>query len=78
MTKPKPQHADPRRHALELLQAVLHQGRALDEALAGHGGLGRLEPRDRAFTRLLVATSLRRLGQIDALIDHCLERPLKA
>ena len=78
MSQPTPQHADPRRCALELLQAVLHQGRALDEALAGHGGLARLEARDRAFARLLVATSLRRLGQIDALIDHCLERPLKA
>ena len=36
-------------------------------------GLGR---RDRAFARLLLATMLRRLGEIDALIDRCLERPL--
>ena len=35
-----------------------------------------LAPRDRAFVRLLVATVLRRLGQVDALIGHCLERPL--
>jgi len=37
-----------------------------------------LQPRDRAFTRLLVATVLRRLGQIDALIAHCLNTPLPA
>src|SRR5579871_1493102 len=40
--------------------------------------MGSLAPRDRAFARLLVATVLRRLGQIDALIDHCLEKPLPA
>ena len=34
------------------------------------------DPRDRAFARLLVATVLRRLGQIDALIAHCLNTPL--
>ena len=32
--------------------------------------------RDRAFARLLVATVLRRLGQIDALIGDCLNTPL--
>jgi 16S rRNA (cytosine967-C5)-methyltransferase len=35
-----------------------------------------LSTRDRAFARLLVATALRRLGQIDALIDRCLNIPL--
>lgn len=35
-----------------------------------------LESRDRAFARLLLATTLRRLGQIDALLDQCLEKPL--
>lgn len=36
----------------------------------------RLPSRDRAFARLLVATVLRRLGQIDALIADCLNIPL--
>jgi 16S rRNA (cytosine967-C5)-methyltransferase len=62
--------------ALDLLQDVLRRGRALDEALAANGDLPRLEARDRAFTRLLTATVLRRLGQIDAAIDQRLERPL--
>src|SRR6266576_1920784 len=35
-----------------------------------------LAVRDRAFARLLVATMLRRLGQIDALIADCLNTPL--
>jgi 16S rRNA (cytosine967-C5)-methyltransferase len=68
---------NPRAIALQLLGAVLRGGRPLDEALAEHEGLAALEARDRAFARLLVATSLRRLGQIDALIARCLDRPLK-
>ena len=38
--------------------------------------MGELSVRDRAFARLLVATVLRRLGQIDALIADCLNTPL--
>ena len=62
--------------ALDMLVAVLNNGISLDDALAGHQELGRLAPRDRAFARMLVATTLRRLGQIDALIAQCLDRPL--
>ena len=64
--------------ALDVLDAVLGDKRLLDEALADHAGLARLEARDRAFARLLVSTTLRRLGQIDALIAHCLDKPLSA
>ncbi len=67
---------DARASALDLLDAVLRRRRPLDEAFAGHRDLPRLEARDRAFARLLVATVLRRLGQIDAAIDARLERPL--
>ncbi len=62
--------------ALDLLAAVLWRHQALDEALASHQGLARLDPRDRAFARQLVATVLRRLGQIDALIAYALTAPL--
>ncbi len=62
--------------ALEILGSVLVQRIALDEALSRHHHIGRLEARDRAFARLLIATTLRRLGQIDKLIAACLERPL--
>ena len=62
--------------ALDLLGAVLDRRQALDEALEAQRDLRRLETRDRAFARLLVATVLRRLGQLDALIDGCMTRPL--
>ena len=64
--------------ARHLLREVLRGRVPLDEAWGQARAVARLQPRDRAFARLLVATVLRRLGQIDALIAHCLERPLKA
>ena len=64
--------------ALDLIGAVLRQKHPLDEAIDDHPAMSELPARDRAFARLLVATVLRRLGQIDALIDHCLEKPLPA
>lgn len=69
---------DARAVALDILQAVLRRRRPLDDTLAANRDLARLEPRDRAFARLLVATALRRLGQVDAAIDARLERPLPA
>ena len=55
---------------------MLGKHHAFDQALASHKGFQRLSPRDRAFARLLVATVLRRLGEIDARIDAHLDRPL--
>ena len=37
----------------------------------------RLEPRDRAFVRLLLATTLRRLGEIDEVLGALIERPFE-
>lgn len=66
--------------ALIILRAVLDEQRPLDEVLAAEltqgRSLARLSPRDRAFARLLVTTVLRRLGQIDAALARCLDRPL--
>ena len=62
--------------ALDVLTAVLRKARPLDEAYAAEDGISELDRRDRAFMQLLVMTTLRRLGQIDALINHCLDRPL--
>ena len=58
--------------ALDVLDRVLGEARPLDDSFAGHPALGRLEARDRAFARLLATTVLRRLGQIDALLDQFL------
>jgi 16S rRNA (cytosine967-C5)-methyltransferase len=62
--------------ALDLLGAVLRRRRPLDDAIEDSPAVHELSARDRAFARLLVATALRRLGQIDALIDRCLNIPL--
>ena len=63
--------------SLDLLREVIDRKRPLDDSLAAHRGLADLQARDRAFARLLVATVLRRLGQIDLLIDQALDSPLK-
>ena len=62
--------------ALELIGAVLRRKRPLDDAIDDNPAIQLLSGRDRAFARLLVATALRRLGQIDALIAACLSTPL--
>ena len=65
----------PRALAVELLSAVLRRKRPLDDVFEARLAGLRLEGRDRGFVRLLVATALRRLGQIDALIAAMLDRP---
>src|SRR6202030_1302305 len=65
-----------RQVALDLIGAVLGRERPLDEAIDDSTGMAQLSHRDRAFARLLVATVLRRLGQIDNLIAGCLANPL--
>lgn len=54
--------------ALALLSDVLDKRTPLDQALDSSSSFRLLSARDRAFTRMLVATTLRRLGQIDSLI----------
>ncbi len=68
---------DSRRIALDVLVACLDKGQPLDDALARHPGFPALDPRDRAFVRLLLATTLRRLGEIDTLLGAMIERPLE-
>jgi 16S rRNA (cytosine967-C5)-methyltransferase len=67
-----------RRLALTALARILGKQRHLEDAMAeAEAALGAaIEPRDRAFAHNLVATTLRRLGQIDALIDALLDRPM--
>ena len=76
MNKSRTPRPDPRTTALDLLAAVLVDKRLLDEALDSSPTLSRLEDRDRAFARLLVATVLRRLGQLDDVIGRCLDKGL--
>ena len=65
-----------RQVALELFGEILDRRRPLDQAVGGHDTFARLERRDRAFVRNLLATTLRRLGQIDAVLGRCLAHEL--
>ena len=59
---------------MALLEDVLQRKQALDQALNNQEAFKALPQRDRAFTRMLVSTVLRRLGQIDDIIERALER----
>ncbi|MBU0725742.1 MAG: methyltransferase domain-containing protein [Alphaproteobacteria bacterium] len=65
--------------ALATLNAVLDHSQSMEEAfdIAAAGAAG-LESRDRGFARIMVATTLKRLGQIDVLLDGFMERKLPA
>ena len=58
--------------------AILRRGRTLEQALAAAPGPDSLPPRDAAFARLLLLTTLRRLGQIDAFLAGLMDHPLPA
>ena len=66
--------------AADILDNVLRRRRALDDELEGHAqaGLAGLADRDRALTRALVGTVLRRLGTLRHLIGAFTERGLPA
>ena len=66
----------PRLAAYNVVQAVLQRRRALEDAMAGEPTFTQLSGTARGFAGFLIRTTLRRLGQIDALIDHCLNEPL--
>jgi 16S rRNA (cytosine967-C5)-methyltransferase len=67
-----------RRVAAEILEAVLRRHRALDEVLEATNELAVLPERDRALTRAIVASVLRRLGTLRHLLDAFLDRGLPA
>lgn len=63
-----------REAALMLVEAALDHRGGLEEALS-RPKLAALEPRDRAFARMLAMTLLRRLGAIDARLEARMARP---
>ncbi len=65
-----------RRIAADIIDGVLRRRRALDELLDSTRELDRLEERDRALTRALVGTVLRRLGTLRHLLGLFVERGL--
>lgn len=75
---PPPAGLGAREAAVRLLSAVLNARRSLDEAIAAELKQSALAPRDRAFARAIVATVLRRLGELEAVLNSYLEKPLPA
>ena len=69
MTIPSAPKPTARAVALDLLQDVLIHQRTLDDAIEHNAGWPQLESRDRGFARLLTATTLRRLGEINQALD---------
>ncbi len=70
--------ADTRRVALDIL-GLIGKGSPLDEAFRSgrvRKPLQALATRDRALVRRLVTISLRHRGEIDHVIDRCIDRPL--
>jgi 16S rRNA (cytosine967-C5)-methyltransferase len=65
----------PRVIALDLLCQVLERSSALSDLLEVDPRLALMSARDRGFAHLLVLTVLRRLGQLDDLIDRRLDDP---
>ncbi len=63
-----------RQVALHILDQVLTRRRSLDQVLESDELFRSLISRDRAFVRMLTATTLRRLGQIDDFLGRALEK----
>jgi 16S rRNA (cytosine967-C5)-methyltransferase len=62
--------------ALGALVHTLDRHKPLDSAWTSDRHFANLNPSDRAFAQLLAKTTLRRLGQIDRILEKFLERPL--
>lgn len=65
----------PRVVVLDLLSQVLERDSALSDLLEADPRLTLMSARDRGFAHLLILTVLRRLGQLDDLIDRRLDDP---
>ncbi len=65
----------PRKIALDILSAVLDKKQALDVVFDSSNEFAALPVRERSFVRMLVTTTIRRLGQIDDLITFAQDRP---
>ncbi len=67
-------NASSRLVAIRALNQILTKGEQLESSLSNDPYFNRLEIRDRAFARLLVSTTLRRLGQVDVVLNGFVKR----
>ena len=58
-----------------VLNDIVNKNVVTDVALTQSEMFTALESRDRAFAHLLVTSCLRRYGQVQKIIDHCLSKP---
>lgn len=65
-----------REAAVRLLTAVLDQRHSFDAAVTKEFQGSALEPRDRGLARLIAATVIRRVGQLEGVLNGYLEKPL--
>lgn len=75
--KPRPLPADARSCALNALHIITRKNMALDRAMDAPD-IASLESRDRAFVKQLLMLSLKRHGEIQAIIKSALDQPDKA
>jgi 16S rRNA (cytosine967-C5)-methyltransferase len=68
----EPQGLKARQAAQDVLSEVLRKRRPLDVALER---IGELDPRDAGFARTIATETLRRFGQLDALIRSFMQKP---
>ncbi len=66
-----------RTFAIDALKEVLHKKRILTEVVETLQKKNGLDSKELSFARTLILMTLRRLIQIDQLISHCLDKPLK-
>lgn len=70
---PPPQNVIPvRQVAIDLFDQIAFDGLTLDRAFADHAGFLALNALDRALVRMMVTTTIRRLGQIDDILRLCM------
>jgi len=69
-----PEPPSARRVAQNVLFRTVARGHPLEEALLSEENWRKLEGRDRAFAHAIVATALRRLGQIDNALARYVDR----
>ncbi len=68
------QYKDSRELAFLIIKRVLDEGITLEQAIDTFSN--DMAPVDRGFIRNLVATTIRRLGQLDRIIDHSTQKKL--
>lgn len=70
--KPSPS----RRWAANAITAIFDDGISMDDYIASPSGFAKMSQRDRALARAIAGSVLRRHGQIEAVLDAYLAKPL--